>query len=136
MKKNPTLTVVAAALEDEEGRVLLQRRAPDRAMAGLWEFPGGKVEPGELPEPALARELKEELGIDVETDALQPVTFASAPNGDRHMLLLLYLARSWNGEVQALDASELRWLKPSQMSVLEMPPADSHLVAVLKRFLQ
>jgi 8-oxo-dGTP diphosphatase len=83
------MTVVAAALIDDAGRVLLQRRAPDRAMAGLWEFPGGKVEPGELPEAALVRELREELGIETESTSLAPACFASAPMGGNHMILLL-----------------------------------------------
>jgi 8-oxo-dGTP diphosphatase len=135
LKKNPTLTVVAAALVDGEGRVLLQRRAADRAMAGLWEFPGGKVEADELPEAALARELKEELGIDVAEESLRPLCFASAPNGERHMLLLLYISRSWSGDPKALDASELCWLRPSEMIAAEMPPADGPLISLLERLL-
>ena len=135
MKKNPTLTVVAAALIDRSGRILLQRRAPGRAMAGLWEFPGGKVEPDELPEAALVRELREELGIEVAPPALRPTCFASAPNGDRHMLLLLYLCRDWSGEPKPLDASELRWLRPNEMVVSEMPPADAPLIPLLDRLL-
>src|SRR5579875_4157433 len=97
--------VVAAALADTQGRVLLQQRAPGRSMAGLWEFPGGKVEPGERPEAALARELHEELGIEVDEARLVPAAFASADNGGRHMLLLLYLCREWKGVPQALDAT-------------------------------
>src|SRR5690242_20130668 len=103
------MIVVAAALADEAGRVLLQQRAPGRAMAGLWEFPGGKVDAGELPEAALVRELGEELGIAVAAADLVPAAFASAPLGDRHMLLLLYLCRHWQGEPRPLDASALRW---------------------------
>src|SRR4051812_32106513 len=100
--------VVAAALVDAQGRVLLQRRAPGRAMAGLWEFPGGKVESGERPEAALVRELREELGIEVEAGGLAPVAFASADNGGRHMLLLLYLCRAWRGDPRPLDATALK----------------------------
>jgi 8-oxo-dGTP diphosphatase len=125
------MTVVAAALVDDEGRVLLQRRAPDRAMAGLWEFPGGKVEPGELPEAALVRELREELGIEVDAAALVPACFASAPVGGRHMILLLYLCRAWRGEPRPLDASALKWLRPADMIAAEMPPADQPLIARL-----
>ena len=127
--------VVAVALLDTSGRVLLQRRAPGRAMAGLWEFPGGKVELGELPEAALVRELKEELGIDVEEASLSPACFGSAPVGDRHMILLVYLCRIWSGEPQPLDASALRWLRPTEMVVSEMPPADAPLIGLLERLL-
>jgi 8-oxo-dGTP diphosphatase len=137
LEKNPTftLTVVAAALVDPQGRVLLQQRAPGRAMAGLWEFPGGKVEAGERPEAALVRELREELGIDVEEAGLIPAAFASADNAGRHMLLLLYLGRDWQGVPQALDAAALKWLKPGEMIVGEMPPADVPLVAALERLI-
>lgn len=129
------MTVVAAALIEGAGRILLQRRAPGREMAGLWEFPGGKVEAGELPEAALARELQEELGIGIETADLAPACFASAPVGGRHMLLLLYLCRRWRGEPAALDASALAWLRPEEMRPGEMPPADRPLVTMLARLL-
>lgn len=133
MEKNPTLTVVAAALVGADGRVLLQQRAQGRAMAGLWEFPGGKIEPGERPEPALVRELAEELGIEVAEASLTPAAFASAALGERHLLLLLYLCRVWTGEPRALDASALRWLRPQEMRQLAMPPADVPLVEALER---
>ena len=129
------MIVVAAALADGDGRVLLQQRAPGRAMAGLWEFPGGKVEAGELPEPALARELAEELGIRVELDALIPACFASAPVGECQMILLLYLCRCWDGEPRPLDASALKWLRPAEMEAAEMPPADRPLIALLDALL-
>lgn len=129
------MTVVAAALVDESGRVLLQRRAPNRSMAGLWEFPGGKVEEGERPEAALARELEEELGIEVAPERLTPACFASAPVGGRHMVLLLYLCRAWSGEPRPLDAAELQWVLPRDMAALAMPPADVPLVALLERLL-
>ncbi|MGZ8347198.1 MAG: (deoxy)nucleoside triphosphate pyrophosphohydrolase [Allosphingosinicella sp.] len=125
------MTVVAAALVDGARRVLLQQRAPRRAMAGLWEFPGGKVEPDELPEAALVRELREELGIEVAADALVPAGFASAPVGERHMILLLYVCRTWSGTPQPLDASALKWLTPAEMEAGEMPPADRPLIATL-----
>ena len=128
--------MVAAALVDGERRVLLQRRAPGRAMAGLWEFPGGKVEAGERPEAALVRELKEELGIRVEIAALTPAAFASADNGGRHMLLLLYLCRRWRGDPSALDAAEIAWVRPVDMAALPMPPADEPLIPALESLLR
>ena len=131
MEKNPTLTVVAVALVDADGRILLQQRAPGRAMAGLWEFPGGKIEAGERPEAALVRELREELGIQTETACLAPATFASAELGERHLLLLLYICRKWRGTPQPLDASALKWLRPAQMYALPMPPADRPLIGLL-----
>jgi len=129
------MIVVAAALADGDGRVLLQQRAPGRAMAGLWEFPGGKVDAGELPEDALVRELREELGITVAVADLAPTAFASAPLGARHMLLLLYSCRRWEGEPQPLDASALRWETPAAMRALAMPPADAPLVDLLERLI-
>jgi 8-oxo-dGTP diphosphatase len=135
LQKIPTLTVVAAALVGGERRILLQQRAPGRAMAGLWEFPGGKVEAGERPEAALARELEEELGIRVEIGSLTPAAFASADNDGRHMLLLLYLCREWSGEPRALDASALAWVRPDEMGALPMPPADEPLIPLLDRLI-
>lgn len=131
MEKNPTMTVVAAALVDAEGRVLLQQRSPGRAMAGLWEFPGGKVEAGELPEAALIRELTEELGIETDAACVAPATFASAALGEKHLLLLLYICRKWRGQPRPLDASALQWVRPHQMFALDMPPADKPLIGLL-----
>jgi 8-oxo-dGTP diphosphatase len=128
------LTVVAAALVDR-GRVLVQQRAPDRSMAGLWEFPGGKLEAGETPEAALVRELGEELGIAVRPAALRPLAFASAALGERHLLLLLYLIAEWDGVPTALDASAVRWETPAALRRLPMPPADVPLVDALERWL-
>lgn len=131
-----TLTVVAAALVDADGRVLLQQRPPGKAMAGLWEFPGGKVEPGERPEAALIRELREELGIETEAACLAPATFASATLDDgTHLLLLLYVCRKWRGMPQALEASGLRWEYPAAMFSLPMPPADLPLIGLLDALL-
>ncbi|GAO38084.1 putative hydrolase [Sphingomonas changbaiensis NBRC 104936] len=127
----PILLVVAAALMDADGRILLQQRAPRRSMPGLWEFPGGKVEPGETPEAALARELEEELGVTVAPDALAPIAFASDTLGERHLVLLLYVARTWAGEPRPLDASALRWVTVDEIDDLPMPPADVPLVKAL-----
>lgn len=130
------MPVVAAALVDGAGRVLLQRRPPGKQMADLWELPGGKIEPGETPEAALARELAEELAITVAPAAMTPLTFASAGLGARHLLLLLYVVRDWTGVPQPLEASALAWVMPTAMRDLAMPPADVPLVAMLERFLQ
>lgn len=129
------MIVVAAALADAKGRVLLQQRAPGRQMAGLWEFPGGKMEAGERPEPALSRELHEELGIDVEERAITPAAFASAGVGERHMILLLFICRDWRGDPQPLDATALKWVFPREMRELPMPPADVPLVRALEALL-
>jgi 8-oxo-dGTP diphosphatase len=129
------LLVVAVALVDSEGRVLVQQRPPGKPMAGLWEFPGGKVEAGEVPEAALIRELAEELGIDVAIEALAPIAFASEGLGERHLLLLLYAARAWEGVPEPRHASALRWVRPSDMRALAMPPADVPLVDALERLL-
>lgn len=135
MQKKPTMTVVAAALVDGDRRVLLQQRAPGRPMAGLWEFPGGKVEDGETPEAALMRELREELGIVVDAGTLAPACFASAPLGERHMILLLYVCRSWRGDPLALDATAIRWVDTQEMRHLPMPPADAPLIPLLEALL-
>jgi 8-oxo-dGTP diphosphatase len=123
------LIVVAAALIDGDGRVLVQQRPAGGSMAGLWEFPGGKIESGETPEAALTRELFEELGILAE--AFEPLAFASEPLGDRHLLMLLYRCRRWTGVPQALHASGLRWVSPIDLYELDMPPADQPLIAPL-----
>lgn len=127
------LPVVAAALVDPDGRVLLQRRPPGKQMADLWEFPGGKLEPGESPEAALVRELREELAIEVAPDALAPLAFASAALGERHLLLLLFRIDRWTGVPQPLEASALQWVAPAAMRTLAMPPADVPLVAALEQ---
>lgn len=126
------ILVVAAALVDRDGRVLVQRRREGGPMAGLWEFPGGKIEPGETPEAALIRELEEELGIDVTPACLAPAAFASEPLVDRHLILLLYVCRKWRGLPQPVAAAELRWLRPVELHALPMPPADRPLIGLLE----
>jgi len=122
--------VVAAALIDDEGRVLLARRPAGKQHAGLWEFPGGKVEPGETPQAALVRELAEELGVTIDATVLEPVSFSESP-GARHLVLLLYRCRRWQGEAQALDAAEIRWVSPAAFGAFAMPPADVPLAQAL-----
>lgn len=129
------LHVVAVALVDVDGRILLQQRPENKPMAGLWEFPGGKMEPGETPEAALVRELHEELGIDTHVSCLAPAAFASERLGDRHMLLLLYICRKWSGTIVAKEASAFKWVRPVQMHALDMPPADRPLIGMLDALL-
>nr|WP_188071965.1 (deoxy)nucleoside triphosphate pyrophosphohydrolase [Sphingobium jiangsuense] len=125
------LLVTAAALVDADGRILVQQRPEGKPMAGLWEFPGGKVEPGETPEEALIRELKEELGISTHKSCLAPVTFASEPLGDRDLLLLLYICRKWTGVPRLHHASPMQWVRPAEMFSLPMPPADLPMIGIL-----
>ena len=126
------LVVVAAALVDRDGRLLVQQRPEGLSMAGLWEFPGGKIEPGETPEQALVRELAEELAIDVEQACLAPACFASDMLGERHLLLLLYVCRKWRGTPVAQHATALRWVRPVELHGLAMPPADKPLIGLLE----
>jgi len=120
--------VAAIALVDADGRVLIARRPEGKAMAGLWEFPGGKVEAGERPETALIRELKEELGIDISEACLAPLTFASHSYPDFHLLMPLYVCRRWQGLVTAREKQELAWVKPLKLRDYAMPPADLPLI--------
>jgi 8-oxo-dGTP diphosphatase len=136
MKKNPTLLiVVAAALVRTDGAVLLQKRPEGRAMAGLWEFPGGKLEEDEAPVAALARELAEELNIMVMPSDLVPACFASAAIGDRPLLLLLYICDRWTGEPIAVESPELGWYSITDMRQLAMPSADLPLIDLLEKLL-
>ena len=120
--------VAAVALVDADGRVLIAKRPDGKTMAGLWEFPGGKVEMGERPEPALIRELKEELGIDVTEACLAPLTFASHAYDTFHLLMPLYVCRRWTGTVTPLEGQELKWVRPNRLRDHPMPPADLPLI--------
>ncbi|MGJ3259560.1 MAG: (deoxy)nucleoside triphosphate pyrophosphohydrolase [Rhodospirillales bacterium] len=130
-----TVLVAAAALIDADGRVLIAKRPEGKAMAGLWEFPGGKVAAGELPETALVRELKEELGLDITESCLAPFTFASHAYADFHLLMPLYLCRIWKGQPAPLEGQELKWVPPVRLGDYPMPPADKPLVALLRDYL-
>jgi len=130
------LLVVAAALVDGEGRVLLAERPEGKSMAGLWEFPGGKVEAGERPEQALARELREELGIEVEEAALEPFHFASHGYSGFHLLMPLYVCRRWTGSVQPREGQRHAWVRAQDLVNHPLPPADLPLVPRLRAYLQ
>jgi 8-oxo-dGTP diphosphatase len=138
VKNSPTVVpaalvpVVAVALVRADGRVLLQQRPAGKAHAGLWEFPGGKVEPGETPERAAVREIAEELGLSIAPGALMPLTFAA----DAAILILLYTCRQWHGEPQALDAEAIAWCTPQDFPALPMPPLDQPLAEALKNTIQ
>jgi 8-oxo-dGTP diphosphatase len=127
--------VAACALIDADGRVLIAQRPDGKPMAGLWEFPGGKIEPGERPEETLIRELKEELEIAVSEECLAPLTFASHAYPDFHLLMPLYICRRWEGTVRATEGQRLTWVKPNRLRDYPMPSADvpliSHLTAIL-----
>ena len=127
--------VVACALVDADGRVLICQRPEGKQLAGLWEFPGGKVEEGETPEDALIRELKEELAIDVKKACLAPFVFASHAYDSFHLLMPLYLCRRWDGFVQPVEHQNIAWVRPDRMADYPMPPADEPLVAYLRDFL-
>ncbi len=123
--------VVACALIDADNRVLIAQRPEGKALAGLWEFPGGKLEPGERPEPALIRELAEELGIKVEEPCLAPLTFASHGYETFHLLMPLYICRKWEGTVTAREGQQLAWVRANKLRNYPMPPADIPLIAHL-----
>jgi 8-oxo-dGTP diphosphatase len=127
--------VVACALLDADGRVLIAERPAGRSMAGLWEFPGGKVEAGERPEATLIRELREELGIVVNEACLAPLTFASHTYPEFHLLMPLYVCRRWDGQVQALEGQRLAWVRPNKLRDYPMPPADEPLISHLMTLL-
>ncbi len=125
------LLVVACALVDVDRRVLIAQRPADKALGGMWEFPGGKLEAGESPEAALIRELEEELGISTQTACLAPLAFASHAYDDFHLLMPLYVCRKWQGQPQALEHDALKWVRPQALRDYEMPPADAPLIAHL-----
>ncbi len=130
-----SLLVVAVALVDTDNRVLIAQRPDGKSMAGLWEFPGGKVNSGELPESALVRELKEELNIDITESCLAPLTFASHVYEDFHLLMPLYACRIWQGELKPMEGQVVKWVRPVRLGDYPMPAADIPLVAMLRDFL-
>jgi len=129
------LLVVAVALIDADGRVLISQRPEGKSLAGLWEFPGGKIETGERPEAALIRELKEELNIDVAESCLAPLTFASHAYDDFHLMMPLYVCRRWKGVVVALEGQAIKWVRPRALREYPMPPADVPLIPHLEELL-
>jgi 8-oxo-dGTP diphosphatase len=131
----PIVLVSAAALIDADGRVLIAKRPPGKKMAGLWEFPGGKVQDGETPEAALIRELAEELGIDTAESCLAPIAFASHRYPDFHLLMPLFACRRWHGLMTAREGQELAWVRPQRLADYPMPPADIPLVALIRDLL-
>ena len=131
----PILLVAACALVDADGRVLLAKRPPGKPLAGLWEFPGGKVEPGETPEAALIRELKEELDIDVAAKCLAPLSFASHGYPEFHLLMPLFVCRRWEGDISPLQGQQLAWVRARKLADYAMPPADEPLKVVLRDLL-
>ena len=128
----PIVLVAAVALFDRDGRVLIAQRPVGKSMAGLWEFPGGKVDPGETPEAALIRELKEELAIDTVESCLAPFTFASHRYETFHLLMPLYVCRKWKGTVTPMEGQATKWVMPARLSDYPMPPADKPLIAMLR----
>jgi 8-oxo-dGTP diphosphatase len=130
-----TVLVSAVALIDVDGRVLLAQRPPGKSMAGLWEFPGGKIEDGETPEAALIRELHEELGIETWSSCLAPLTFASHSYETFHLMMPLFACRKWEGTPRAREGQVLKWVKPTDMADYPMPAADIPLIATLRDWL-
>lgn len=131
----PLVLVVACALLDKDNRILLAQRPEGKSLAGLWEFPGGKLEQGETPEAALIRELREELGIEVKADCLSPLTFASHSYENFHLLMPLYICRRFQGEVRGAEGQKLKWVYARDLGLYEMPEADKPLVPILKDLL-
>jgi len=128
---SPVLVVAACALADADGRVLIAERPAGKPLAGLWEFPGGKLRQGEAPEACLIRELREELGIAVEADCLAPLSFASHAYEAFHLLMPLFICRKWKGIVAPLEGQRLAWVRPAKLRDYEMPPADAPLIPAL-----
>jgi len=135
MTDKPIVLVAAVALVDTDGRVLIAQRPEGKQLAGLWEFPGGKVEPGETPEQCLIRELKEELDIEVTEACLAPFVFTSHAYDSFHLMMPLWLCRRWKGQVKALEHQAVAWVKPVRLGDYRMPPADEPLVAWLRDLL-
>lgn len=129
--EKPMVLVVACALVDADGRVLITQRPEGKSLAGLWEFPGGKVDPGEVPEEALIRELKEELGIETKTSCLAPLTFASFSYDSFHLLMPLYVCRRFWGIPEGREGQALKWVRPNKLRDYPMPPADEPLIPFL-----
>jgi len=130
-----TILVVAVVLIDRDGRVLLSQRPSGKSMAGLWEFPGGKVENGEVPEEALIRELKEELGIDTWSSCLAPLSFASHSYKDFHLLMPVFVCRKWVGSPTPMEGQALKWVNRDKLKDYPMPPADIRMIAVIRDLL-
>ena len=130
-----TILVSAVALIDADGRVLLAQRPEGKSLAGLWEFPGGKVDPGETPEAALIRELREELGIETKASCLAPLTFASHSYDDFHLLMPLFACRRWEGLATGREGQTLAWVRPERLRDYPMPPADIPLIPILRDWL-
>ena len=135
MSDFPTILVAAVALFDTDGRVLIAQRPEGKSMAGLWEFPGGKVERRETPEAALIRELKDELAVDTVESCLAPFTFASHAYDDFHLLMPLYVCRKWEGRVTPMENQQIKWVMPIRLGDYPMPPADKPLIAMLRDYL-
>ena len=131
----PLVLVAAVALVDADGRVLIAQRPAGKSMAGLWEFPGGKVDPGETPEQALVRELHEELGIETATSCLAPIAFASHGYEKFHLLMPVFACRKWNGLPRPREGQALKWVMPGELGRFPMPPADLPLVGLLRDLL-
>ena len=131
----PIILVAAVALFDADGRVLIAQRPEGKSMAGLWEFPGGKVEDGETPETALIRELREELAVDTVESCLAPFTFASHAYDDFHLLMPLFVCRKWEGRVTPMENQQIKWVMPMRLGDYPMPPADKPLIAMMRDYL-